>query len=133
MFYEEIAECPPFFLRCVLPVPIGTEGRKSEVGGEVKCRYAGGHLLKRVTQVIHERNFAFEIVEQNLALGGGIKVLGGDYTLRELSEGRTRVALTTRYASPNRPRWLCGRLEALVCHSFHRHMLTVLRNKLRLR
>ncbi len=132
MFYEEIAECPPFFLRLLLPVPVGTEGRKFEVGGEVKCHYVGGHLLKRVTQIIRTRNYAFEVIEQNLALGGGIKLLGGDYTLQELSEGQTRVALTTRYASPHSPRWLCGRLEAVLCHSFHRHILNAMRSNLRL-
>lgn len=126
MFYEEIAKGPPFFLRLLLPVPVGTEGCKFEVGSEVKCRYVGGHLLKRVTQIIPARNYTFEVIEQNLALGGGIKLLGGDYTLHKLSEGQTRVALATRYASPYSPRWLCGWLEAVVCHSFHRHILSAM-------
>ena len=81
MFYEEVAKEPPFFLRRFLPTPIGTEGCKSEVGSEVKCRYVDGHLLKRVTHIVRGHNYAFEIIEQNLALRG-IRVLGGDYTLR---------------------------------------------------
>jgi hypothetical protein len=43
LFYEEVTAAPPFFLRWLLPVPLGTAGSKSTVGSEVKCRYAGGH------------------------------------------------------------------------------------------
>jgi hypothetical protein len=129
MFYEEVAKEPPFFLRRFLPTPIGTEGCKSEVGSHVKCRYVDGHLLKRVTHIVRGHNYAFEIIEQNLALRG-IRVLGGDYTLRQLSEVRTRVALATRYASPNYPRWLFRRLEAAVCHSFLHYILSAMRSKL---
>ena len=129
MFYEEIAEDRPFLLRRFLPTPIGTQGCKSEVGSDVKCRYVGGHLLKRVTRIVRGQNYAFEIVEQNLALGG-IRLLGGDYTLRMLSKDRTRVALATHYASPNCPRWLFGRLEAAVCHSFHHYILSAMRSNL---
>ena len=129
MFYEEVPKTRRFLLRRFLPVPIGTEGCKSEVGGEVRCRYVDGHLVKRVTHIIRGHNYAFEIVEQNLALGG-IRLLGGDYTFCTLSQDRTRVALATRYASPNHPRWLFGRLEATVCHSFHHYILNAMRSKL---
>jgi hypothetical protein len=129
MFYEEVPNARPFLLRRFLPTPIGTEGCKSTVGGEVKCRYVDGHLVKRVTHIVRGHNYAFEIVEQNLALGG-IRLLGGDYTLRKLSEDRTRVALATRYASPNYPRCLFGWLEAAVCHSFHHYILTAMRSNL---
>jgi hypothetical protein len=129
MFYEEITEDRPFLLRRLLPTPIGTQGCKSEVGSDVKCRYEGGHLLKRVTRVVRRQNYAFEVVEQNLPLGG-IRLLGGDYTLRTLSKDRTRVALATHYASPNSPRWLFGRVEAAVCHSFHRYILSGMRSNL---
>jgi hypothetical protein len=129
MFYEEVAEERPFFLRRFLPTPIGTQGCKSEVGDKVKCQYVDGHLLKRVTHIVRGHNYAFEIIEQNLALGG-IRLLGGDYTLWKLSEDRTRVALATRYSSPNYPRWIFDRLEAAVCHSFHRYILTAMRSNL---
>jgi hypothetical protein len=129
MFYEEIAEDPPFVLRHFLPTPIGTQGCKSTVGGNVKCRYVGGHLLKRVTRIVRGQNYAFEVVEQNLALGR-IRLLGGDYTLHILSKDCTRVALATRYASPNCPRWLFARLEAAVCHSFHHYILSAMRSNL---
>ena len=129
MFYEDVATERPFVLRRFLPTPIGTQGCKSTVGGDVKCRYEGGHLVKRVTRIIRGHNYAFEIVEQNLALGG-IRLLGGDYRLRIVSEDCTRVALTTRYASLNCPRWVFGRLEAAVCHSFHRYILSAMRSNL---
>ena len=129
MFYEEIAEDRPFLLRRFLPIPTGTQGCKSEVGSDVKCQYVGGHLVKRVTRIVRGHNYAFEIVEQNLALRG-IRLLGGDYTLRVLSEDCTRVALATHYASPNCPRCLFGGLEAAVCHSFHRYILSAMRSNL---
>jgi len=129
MFYEEIAEDRPFLLRRFLPIPTGTQGCKSEVGCDVKCQYVGGHLVKRVTRVVRGHNYAFEIVEQNLALRG-IRLLGGDYTLRVLSEDCTRVALATHYSSPNCPRCLFGGLEAAVCHSFHRYILSAMRSNL---
>lgn len=129
LFYEEITERPPFVLRCLLPRPIGTGGRKFELGGEVECRYVNGRLLKRVTEITHPRIYAFEVIEQNLALAG-IKLLGGDYALREFAHGHTQVALTTRYASSRRPRWLFRWIEERVCHVFHRHILTATRNNL---
>lgn len=131
MFYEEIEKRPTLLLRLALPVPMRTEGRKSEVGDEVKCHYLSGHLLKRVTQITRGRNYAFEIIEQHLTVGGGIRLLGGGYTLRELPEGRTQVALNTCYLSPNRPRWLWERTEAAVCHLFHRYILSAMRANLR--
>ncbi|MGE5213053.1 MAG: hypothetical protein ACM3NN_05095, partial [Nitrospirota bacterium] len=91
--------------------------------------YLGGHLVKRVTQIIRERSYAFEIVQQNLPVGG-IRLLGGDYTLRAQSEDCTRVALVTHYASLNCPRWVFRRVEAAVCHSFHRYILSAMRSNL---
>ena len=129
MFYEEVAIQRPFLLRRFLPAPIGTEGCKYQVGAEVKCRYVDGHLVKRVTHIVRGHNYAFQIIEQNLGLGG-IRLLGGDYTLHKLSEDQTRVALTTRYASPNYPRWLFGRVEGAICHSFHRYILSAMRSNL---
>jgi hypothetical protein len=129
MFYEEITEDRPFLLRRFLPTPIGSQGCKSTIGGDVKCQYVGGHLVKRVTHIIAKRSYAFEIVEQNLALRG-IRLLGGDYTLHVHSEHCTRVALATHYASLNCPRWVFGCLEAAVCHSFHRYILSAMRSRL---
>lgn len=129
MFYEEITQRPPFLLSRFLPVPIRADGCKSEVGAQIKCQYVGGHLLKRISQITQGRNYAFDVIEQQLALGG-IKLLGGEYMLHKLSDDRTRVALTTHFESPYHPRWLCGRVEAVICHAFHRHILTAMRSKL---
>ena len=130
MFYEQIGKRPPLLLRLLLPVPIQTKGRKSEVGDQVTCQYLNGHLLKRVTHVNRGRDYAFEVIEQNLALGGGIRLSGGGYTQRPLPGGRTEVAIKTRYISSKRPRWLRVRIEAAVCHSFHRYILSAMRNNL---
>ena len=130
MFYEQIGKRPPLLLRLLLPVPIGTKGRKSEVGDEVTCQYLSGHLRKRVTHVTRGRNYAFELIEQNLTLRGGIRLSEGSYTLRVLPDGGTEVVLETCYVSPKRPRWLCARIESVVCHSFHRHILRAMRRSL---
>lgn len=123
MFYEQIAERPPLHLRLLLPVPIRTVGEKSQVGDEARCLYDRGYLIKRVSQVDVGRRYAFDVVEQALVIGRGMTLSGGEYALRELAPGRVEIRVTTRYASPRRPRWLWRPLEHAVCHSFHRHIL----------
>jgi hypothetical protein len=127
LFYEQIDQRPPLHLRLLLPVPIETVGRKSEVGDEARCLYQGGFLVKRVTHVDPERRYAFEIIEQALDVGGGMQLAGGEYTLRELAPGRSEVGLTTSYRSPRSPRWLWQPVERAVCHAFHRHILGAMR------
>src|SRR5664279_6210822 len=121
MFYEQIEEPPPLYLRLLLPLPIRTEGAKSAVGDQATCLYEGGHLLKRVTRIDPLRHYGFEVVEQNLSVGGGLLLSGGCYTLRELPSRRTELAVTTRYTSHKRPVWLWRPIEGIVCHLFHRH------------
>jgi hypothetical protein len=130
MFYEEIDEPPPLHLRLLLPLPIRTDGSKSAVGDEAMCVYDGGHLLKRVTQIDPYRQYGFEVVEQDLAVGRGLTLSGGCYSLRELASRRTEVAVTTRYTSIHRPGWLWKPIEAAVCHLFHRHLLTAIRRRI---
>jgi hypothetical protein len=130
MFYEQIEEPPPLPLRLLLPLPIRTYGSKSAVGEEAMCLYEGGHLLKRVTQIDRCRHYGFEVVEQNLAVGGGLTLAGGCYTLRELPGRCTEVAVTTRYVSRKRPGWLWRPIEAAVCHMFHRHLLSAMRRRI---
>lgn len=130
IYYEQIAERSPLFLRLFLPQPIRTEGRKWAVGDETHCLYERGHLVKRVTQIETGRLYCFDVIEQDLALGGGIRLLGGSYTLRGIGERHTEVALETRYVSSRRPIWLSRSIEAAVCHAFHRHMLRTMRRKL---
>ena len=127
LFYEEIGGRPPTYLRLLLPVPIRTEGKVSEVGGEAMCLYEGGHLLKRVTRIEPGHFYEFEVAEQALSVGGGMRLSGGRYTLRELADGATEVAVETRYLSTKWPRWFWRPLEKLVCHWFHRYLLRSMR------
>lgn len=129
-FYEELDERPPLHLRVVLPVPIRTEGRASEVGAEAKCVYESGYLLKRVTRIERGHIYEFNVVEQELSVGGAMRLSGGRYTLRELPGGRTEVAVETHYVSSRWPRWFWERLESLVCHSFHHFLLGAMRRKI---
>jgi hypothetical protein len=133
MFYEQIEQRPPLHLRLLLPLPIETAGRKSEVGDEARCLYQGGYLIKRVTQVDPGRRYAFEVAEQALVVGGGLTLSGGEYLIRELARGRAEVRIVTSYASQRRPRWLWRLIERAVCHSFHRHILRAMRRKVEVR
>ena len=83
-----------------------------------------------MTQIDPCRHYGFEVVEQQLAVGGGLMLSGGCYTLRELPSRRTEVAVTTRYVSRKRPGWLWKPIEATVCHLFHRHLLVAMRRKI---
>lgn len=127
MFYEEIGRRPPAHLRLLLPVPIRTEGKVSEVGGEAMCLYEGGHLLKRITRIEVNHFYEFEVAEQALSVGGGMRLSGGRYTLQQLDDGTTEVAVETRYLSTRWPRWFWRPLEKLVCHWFHRYLLRSMR------
>lgn len=129
MFYEEVDARPPLHLRLLLPVPVRTEGDKSRVGGEAMCLYEHGHLVKRATRIDEPELYEFEVAEQKLALGGTMRLSGGRYTLREVAEGRTEVAVETRYSSTKWPRWLWRPLERFVCHMFHRFLLRTMRRK----
>jgi hypothetical protein len=130
LYYEQVEERPGWLLSLLLPRPIGTEGRKSEVGDEARCLYESGHLVKRVTRVDPGCHCSFEVVEQSLPLRTGIRLSGGCYRLRDLGGGGTEVQLETRYANLLRPRWLWRPFEAAVCHAFHRHILAAMRRKL---
>lgn len=130
MFYEEIDLRPPLHLRLLLPVPIGTAGQVSEVGDEALCLYEGGHLRKRLTRVERGDSYEFEVAEQALFLGRGVRLAGGRYALRELPGGQTEVSVETRYSNTKSPRWLWRPLERIVCHAFHRHLLGSMRRKL---
>jgi len=129
VFYEELGGRPPLHLRLLLPVPIRTDGRVSEVGDEATCVYEGGHLLKRITRIERGDLYEFEVAKQELSVGGGMRLSGGRYTLHELPDGRTEVAVETRYVSTRWPRWFWRPLERLVCHWFHRYLLGSMRRK----
>lgn len=129
LFYEEVQERPPLHLRLALPVPIRTEGEKTRVGGEAMCLYENGHLLKRTTRIVEGQLYEFEVAEQNLALGGSMRLHGGWYSLRDLGDGHTEVAIETRYTSSRWPRWFWRPLERFVCHLFHRFLLRSMRRK----
>ena len=92
-FYEQIPLLPPIHLRLLLPAPLRTEGRWSAVGDETKCIYDKGYLLKRVTRIDPWRHYGFDVVEQELVIGRGIRLTGGSYTLEELPDGSTRIGL----------------------------------------
>ena len=114
-------------LRVLLPVPVGTEGNVSAVGDLAKCLYERGHLVKRITRLEPHEVYEFEVTEQALLLGRGLRLSRGRYALRALPDGRTEVGVETRYESARWPRWFWRPLERLVCHWFHRYLLGVMR------
>jgi len=130
MFYEELGGRPPLHLRLLLPVPIRTEGKISEVGDVAVCLYEGGHLLKRLTRIERGDLYEFEVAEQALRVGGGMRLSGGRYGLTPLADGRTEVSVETRYLSRKWPRWFWKPIERMVCHLFHRYLLSSMRRKI---
>ncbi len=129
VFYEGLDEPPPLYLRLLLPRPIRTQGAKSAVGDQATCLYQGGHLLKQLTRIDPQQLYEFKVVEQNLAIGGGVRLSGGCYALRELAGGETELSITTGFISQNRPRWLVRPVEEAVCHLFHRHLIGAIKRK----
>jgi hypothetical protein len=127
MFYEQIPRRPPFHLRLLLPTPVRAGGPGSAVGAETLCVYEGGHLLKRTTRIDRWHDYRFDVVEQELAVGRGIRLVSGGYALRELPDGATRIELETCYVGTQRPAWLWRPIETAVCHTFHRHILGEMR------
>jgi hypothetical protein len=130
MFYEQIDARPPLYLRILLPLPTGADARIAEVGGDVRCSYeGGGYLLKRLTRIEPPRHYGFDVVEQNITIGGGVELAGGCYALRALPNAATELTVTTRYIGARRPRWLWRAIEAAVCHGFHRFLLGSIRTR----
>ena len=130
VFYEEVDGKPPLHLRLLLPVPIRNVGQVSKVGDEVTCLYETGHLLKRITNIETGTLYEFEVAEQTLSIGAGMRLLGGYYTLHSRPDGQTEVSVATHYFSPRWPRWLWTPLEKMVCHWFHRYLLTSMRRQI---
>ena len=125
LYYEQIDVPPPLLLRLLLPRALRTVGRKSNVGDEAVCEYDGGHLRKRVTEVVQGERYRFEVVEQDLPLGP-TRLQGGCYDIRPLPGGGSELTLETRYLSGRRPASLWSPVEASVCHAFHRHILAAM-------
>ena len=130
VFYEELGGRPPLHLRLLLPVPIRNVGKVSVVGDEATCLYEGGHLLKRITRIEQGDLYEFEVAEQNLSVGGGMRLSGGRYRLRSLPDGQTEISVETRYLSRKWPRWFWKPLEKMVCHWFHRYLLGTMRRQI---
>jgi hypothetical protein len=128
LFYEELEHAPPPLLRLLLPRPLRAEGRK-EAGHLVRCTYERGHILKLITSITDERLIAFDVVEQQVAIPGGVVLLGGSNALEPLTDHVTRVTLTTRYRRPRRHLLepLVAAVEANVVHAFHRHLIEGIR------
>jgi len=66
LYYEQISRRPPLLLHLLLPSPIRTEGKRSEVGDEVKCSYRSGYLVKKVTCIEDRRRYGFEVIRHLL-------------------------------------------------------------------
>ena len=123
LFYENLKKKQPILLRLLLPVPIGIEGSVEHTGDEALCLYQGGHLRKRLTQVVENELYQFEITEQNLSIKSGIQLSGGYYRLQNLPNQKTEVTAVTRYQSVAGPGWFWTPVEKMVCHWFHRYLL----------
>jgi len=126
LFYEEVRAHPPLLLRLFLPQPTRTEGDKTRVGATVRCVYAAGNLVKRITAVQPPTSLRFDVIEQKLGIEACVLTLSGSYEIHT-SDGATCVELTTRYRAYLHPRVLWRPVEALLVRQLHRHILRGLR------
>jgi hypothetical protein len=127
MLFEEVPGRPPFLLRALLPHPVRTEGDKNRVGTTVRCRYRGGDLFKRITEVEPPHLLQFEVIEQRLGIEGCILTHGGSYQVHPCGDA-SDVVLITRYRAYLRPRFLWRPLEAFLVGQLHRHILRGVRS-----
>lgn len=125
-FYEDLPQRPMLFLRLFLPRPVRTEGKKTEVGSIIVCKYDGGHIVKRITLADAPRELRFEVLEQALGVEDCISMGEGSYQIRSVAGG-CEVLLTTMYRGHLRPRWLWRPLERFLCRRVHRHILEGMR------
>ncbi len=126
MTYEEVPGRPPFPLRALIPVPLGSKGDKSRVGADIQCRYKGGDLVKRMTVVEPPLLMKFEVLEQRLGIEKRVEAVEGSYALRVVGDG-TEVTLTTVYRTSQHPRFFWRPIERLLAHQLHRHILKGMR------
>lgn len=122
MFYEEVPGRPSFLLRALLPHPLRTHGDKTRVGATVRCEYAGGDLVKRITAVDSPRWLRFDVVEQRLGIEDCVRTLGGSYEISRCGD-TTDVRVTTMYCAFLRPRSLWRPFEAFLVARLHSHIL----------
>lgn len=122
IFFEEVRQPAPLLLRIFLPQPLRTVGDKTNVGNLVRCVYARGEMLKRITRVEPPCFLCFDVVEQHLGIEDCITTLGGSYEIRHCGD-TADVTLTTNYASYLHPRRLWRPLEALLARQLHRHII----------
>jgi hypothetical protein len=129
MFYEEVKQRPELLLRLFLPLPLSTQGGKTEAGNLIHCRYDTGTLVKRITQVDPDRSIEFQVLEQDLGIDGCISMTNGSYRLRPLSHSRCELVLTTNYRGHLRPRWLWKPFERYLARKLHHHILEGVANE----
>jgi hypothetical protein len=129
LFYEEVTHEPPLLLRWTLPIPVRSEGRKSEVGDVVRCVYRPGFLIKRITEIERGRLTRFEVLKQDLRFQSSVTLGEGSYEIVPEGPGRCRVVLTTAYSGHLRPRFLWKPIESRLAHLLHRHVLRGMRRR----
>jgi hypothetical protein len=122
-FYEELDQEAPFLLRLLLPRPARQVASAQVQGEATTLPYEGGHYARRITKLEPPLRYEFEVIDQQLKSDRGVLLLSGAYTLRETKPGLTDLAITTRYVSRIRPRWLADPIEAMLCRRLHRHLL----------
>ena len=97
-FYEHIAIKPSWLLRTVLPVPLRTTGRYSEVGNVSRCLYSdGGYLTKQIRQIVAGQRIDFDIIEQTIRYAGKIALKGGTIRVEPRADGTSCIEMSTRY------------------------------------
>jgi hypothetical protein len=130
-FYEDIDRPPPFLLRLLLPRPEPKLTSATVEGEATTLSYVGGHYARRITRFERPSRYEFEVIDQKLASDRGVMLLSGAFTLHASTPTETDLAISTRYVSRIRPRWLAEPVEAALCRQLHRHLFDSIESQLR--
>src|SRR5262245_439217 len=120
--YEAIPGEPPFLLQ-LGPRPLGKTEPDPADPTVMVCWYRKGPVRKRITEVVPEKRFAFDVLEHHMGEERSVQLLGGSFEFEPLGPSRTRVTLITQYIPKLKPRF-CWRLaEAAVLRTLHDFIL----------
>ncbi|MCA9310596.1 MAG: hypothetical protein KDA21_05270 [Phycisphaerales bacterium] len=121
-FYEDVTIPPSPLLQLGLPRPVGTSGDMHRAGDLVTCTYTVGQLTKLITEVRDGEYIGFLVVEQSV-MTNEVRLTGGSFEVKALSDGRTRLVLMTEYEPRLGPRWCWRTGEHLAVHALHDHVI----------
>ncbi|MCA8972458.1 MAG: SRPBCC family protein [Planctomycetes bacterium] len=144
--FSEIPPPEEWYFRAGIAYPTRAEIRGKGVGAVRHCMFTTGTFVEPITVWDAPTHLAFDVREQPDALrelspygdlhpphldhdSGGFRSLRGEFRLESLSANRTRVAGTTWYELPFRPRRYWSFWSDFLIHAIHRRVLNHIKHE----